>query len=67
MLMLFFQVIFNKIDKWVNAGSGLAIESADDNYIDIFVYSALSGSFYIPLPVEFKTQKQFHLYYEYRQ
>ena len=49
MLEKSFQEILYRIDNWINEGSGWMIESVDAEYVNIFVYSVLSGSTYIKL------------------
>ena len=43
------------MDNWINEGSGWIIESADAEYVNISIYSPLSGSTYIKLPHKLKT------------
>ena len=45
-----FQEILHGIDNWINEGSGWVIESVDAEYVNISIYSPLSGSTYIKLP-----------------
>ena len=45
-----FQEFFHRIDNWINEESGWMIESVDAEYVNISVYSPLSGSTYIKLP-----------------
>ena len=45
-----FQEILYRIDNWVNEKSGWVIESIDAKYINISIFSPLSGSTYIELP-----------------
>ena len=42
-----FQEILYRIDNWINEGSGWIIESIESQYVNISVYSSLSGSTYI--------------------
>ena len=42
-----YQQISSKVQKWLIEGSGWLIESADDDYINIFVYNRLAGSSYM--------------------
>ena len=42
-----FQEILYRIDKWINEGSGWIIESIEAQYVNISVYSPLTGSTYI--------------------
>ena len=49
-----FQEILYRIDNWINEGSGWVIESIDAEYINISIYSPLSGSSYIKLPVKLR-------------
>ena len=44
-----FQEVLYRIDNWTNEGSGWLIEYMDGEYIDISIYSPLSGSSYIEL------------------
>ena len=46
------------IDSWINKGSGWIIESIQFQYINISTYRPLSGSSYISLPVELKSQRK---------
>ena len=45
-----FQEILYRADNWINEGSGCTIESMDGEYVNIYIYSPLSGSSYIELP-----------------
>ena len=49
-----FQEILYRIDNWINEGSGWIIESIEAQYVNISVYSPLSGSTYIELPDKLK-------------
>ena len=49
-----FQEILYRIDNWINKGSGWIIESIEVQYVNISVYSPLSGSTYIELPDKLK-------------
>ena len=49
-----FQEILYRIDKWINQGSGWIIESIQSQYVNISIYSLLSGSTCIELPVKLK-------------
>ena len=42
-----FQEILYKINNWINERSGWIIESIEAQYVNISVYSPLSGSTYI--------------------
>ena len=44
-----FQKIFNRIDNWISEGSGWIIESTNGEYVNVSIYSPLSGSSYIEL------------------
>ena len=46
-----------RIDLWINEGSAWTIEYIDGEYINVSVYSPLSGSTYIELPDEVKHSK----------
>ena len=45
-------------DVWINNGSGWNVESIKSQYINISTYRPLSGSFYIDLPVELRSQRK---------
>ena len=49
-----FQEILYRINNWINKGSGCIIESIEVQYVNISVYSPLSGSKYIELPDKLK-------------
>ena len=49
-----FQDVLYRIDNWVNKGSGWVTESIDAEYVNVSIYSALSGHTYIKLPSELK-------------
>ena len=53
-----FQQIFNMIDNWISQGPGWVIESIDGEYVNVSIYSPLSGSSYIELPSKLKTSKK---------
>ena len=53
-LKKYFQEVLYKIDNWINGGSGWVIESVDAEYVNIAVYSSLSGSAYIELSCNLK-------------
>ena len=42
-----FQGIFNRINNWISEGSGWMIESVDVEYVNVSIYSPLSGSLYV--------------------
>ena len=44
-----FQEILSRIDNWINEGSGRLIESIEAEYMNISIFSPLSGSAYIEL------------------
>ena len=44
------QEILYRIDNWLNEGYGWVIESVDAEYVNIPIFSPLSGSTYIELP-----------------
>ena len=44
------QEILYRIDNWLNEGYGWVIESVDAEYVNIPIFSLLSGSTYIELP-----------------
>ena len=49
-----FQEILYRINNWINERSGWVIESMDGEYVNISIFSPLSGSSYIELPVKLK-------------
>ena len=49
-----FQEVLYRIDNWINERPGWIIEILEAEYVDIFVYSPLSGSLYIKLSCELK-------------
>ena len=49
-----FQEMLYRIDNWINEGSGWIIESTEAEYVNISIYSPLSGSTYVELPHKFK-------------
>ena len=49
-----FQEILYQIDNWINEGSGSAIESMRSEYMNISIYSPLSGISNIELPNKLK-------------
>ena len=53
-----FQEILYMIDVWINEEFGWIVESIESQYISISTYRTLSGSSYVSLPVELKSQKK---------
>ena len=53
-----FKEILYMIDVWINNGSGWNVQLNECQYINISTYRALSGSFYINLPVELRSPKK---------
>ena len=49
-----FQEVLYRIDDQINEGSGWITECIDDEYVNISLYSPLSGIAYIRLPCELK-------------
>ena len=49
-----FQEILCRIDNWINQVSGWIIESIEAQYVNISVYTPLSGRTYIELPYKLK-------------
>ena len=47
-----FQQVLYRINTWINEGSAWTIEYVDGEYINISVYSPLSGSIYTELHIE---------------
>ena len=45
-----FEEILNKLDIWINEGSGWVIDKIEGLYINVANYEPLLGSSYIPLP-----------------
>ena len=56
-----FQKVFNRIDNWINERPGWITESIDSEYVNIYIYSTLSGSSCIELSdkLKFKTYADF--------
>ena len=50
-----FQEILCRIDNWINEGYGWVIELIDAEYVNISIFSPLSGSTYTELPRTLKT------------
>ena len=50
----FFRKVFNRIDDWISEGFALIIKSIDTEYVSVSIYSPLSGSSYIQLPVKLR-------------
>ena len=46
------------IGAWINEGSCWIVESIESQYINISTYQPISGSSYINLPVELRSQKK---------
>ena len=53
-----FQEVFNKIDNWISERSGWIIKSIDAEYVNISIYSPLSGHPYIELPDKLRNSKK---------
>ena len=53
-----FQEILNKIDAWIDDGSGWIVESIESKYINIMTYKPLVGSSYIDLPIELRSPRK---------
>ena len=53
-----FQEVFNRIDNWISKGSGWVIESIDGEYVNVCIYSPLSGSSYIELLHKLRNSKK---------
>ena len=53
-----FQEILYMVDNWINERSGWIIELIESQYINIWTYRPLSGSFYIDLPVELRSPRK---------
>ena len=49
-----FHKILDRIDNWINEGSGWIIESVETEYVHISIYSPLSGTTYIELTHKLK-------------
>ena len=49
-----FQEILHRINNWINEGYDLEIESTETEYVNVSIYSPLSGSTYIELPYKLK-------------
>ena len=53
-----FQEILDRIDNWINQGSGWIVESIDGFYLNVSSYSPFIGSTYIELPDELKNSRR---------
>ena len=53
-----FKEILYMTDVWINNGSGWNVESIKSQYNNISTYRPLSGSFYMDLPVEFRSPRK---------
>ena len=53
-----FQKILNKINTWINEGSGWIVELSESHSINILTYRPLSGSSNIKLPADLKSSKK---------
>ena len=53
-----FPEILYLIDNWINEGSEWIVESIASQYINISTYRPLSGSSYVKLPAELKSERK---------
>ena len=53
-----FQEILYRIDNRINERSGCIVELTESKYINISTHRPLSGSSYVQLPVQLKSQKK---------
>ena len=53
-----FQEILYRIDKWINEGYGWIIKSIIGEYVNLSIYSPLTGSSFVELPNELKNPKK---------
>ena len=53
-----FEEILYMVDVWINNGSGWIIELIEYQYINISTYRPLSGSFFMNLPAELRSQRK---------
>ena len=53
-----FQEILYRIDNWITEGSGWIVEFIESQYINVSTYRPSSGSFYMKLPTELRSQKK---------
>ena len=53
-----FQEILQRIDNWINEGSGWIVELIESQYINVSTYRPLSGSSYVKLPAELRSSKK---------
>ena len=49
-----FQQVLHRLDNWINERSARIIEYIDGEYVNISIYSSLSGCMYIELPDKLK-------------
>ena len=47
-----------RIDNWINEGSGWIVELIECQCINISTYRPLSGSSYVKLPAELKSERK---------
>ena len=50
--------MLNRIENWINEGSGWLVESINGEYVNISMYSPLIGSFFVGLSSELKNSKK---------
>ena len=53
-----FHEILYRIDNWINEGSGWVVEPIEAEYVNIFIYSPLSGNRHTELPNKLKHSKK---------
>ena len=53
-----FQEILDRLENWINEGSGWMIESIEDQYVNISMYSPLIGNTYIGLSDKLKNPRK---------
>ena len=53
-----FQEILNRIENWINEGSGSTVESIDSRYINLSTVKPLSGSSNIKLSVKLRNSRK---------
>ena len=53
-----FQEFLYRIHNWINEQSGWVIESVEAEYVNLSVFSPLSGSSYIKLPRRLRNSRK---------
>ena len=54
----YFSEIFNRVDNQISEGSDWVTASIDSEYVNVSIYSSLSGRSYVKLPYKLKNSKK---------